>query len=333
MKYTTKTWVEAAKRVHNDTIDYSNVEYKNSHAKVHLKCNVCGYDFWQEARAHLAGSGCRVCAMKRVGEYNHNVRNHNFGRLTTEEFIARSKKVHGDSIIYDKVEYKNMDTKVCLICAECGNEFWQTPRHHLHRGHGCPVCNGGIEDTEDDFLKKANAMYGERYDFSKVKYIKSNKKVCVICHNKSKNGIEHGEFMITPNALLSGHGCPHCRQSNIEEDVKDLLTSENIAFTRQKTFDWLRNKLTGRKMRIDFFIPLYNIAIECQGIQHFQPTDFGGFGGEWATNLYLGTVERDLQKKQLCEKNGIRMIYFSNVAGDKENVCHDKNELLRLIKE
>lgn len=331
MKYTTKTWIEAAKMIHGESIIYDYVDYKGSHEKVHLKCAICGYDFWQEARAHLNGSGCRKCAMKRVGEYNRAVRNKDLGRLTTDEFISRAKDIHGDSIDYSLVNYINMNTKVCLKCNKCNNTFYQTPRNHLHRGHGCPVCNGGIKDSEKDFLAKAIAMYGNSLDFTKVKYVKSNEKVCVACHKKSKNGVEHGDFMITPNALLSGHGCPHCRQSNMEEDIKDLLVENGINFTRQKTFDWLINYDTKSKLRLDFYLPDYNVAIECQGIQHFYPTDFAGRGFEWANNLFVDNKHRDEKKKTLCVKNGVKLLYFSTFGCDNDEICNNKDELLKLI--
>ena len=35
--------------------------------------------------------------------------------LTTEEFIERARKVHGDKYDYSKAEYVNSSTKVCII--------------------------------------------------------------------------------------------------------------------------------------------------------------------------------------------------------------------------
>lgn len=59
-------------------------------------------------------------------------------KLTTEEFIAKAKAVHGDRYDYSKVKYVNASTKVCIICKIHG-EFWQTPSHHTC-GHGCTKC-------------------------------------------------------------------------------------------------------------------------------------------------------------------------------------------------
>ena len=45
--------------------------------------------------------------------------------------------------------------------------------------------------------------------------------------------------------------------------IEEYLKSENIKFEKQKKFEWL-----GRQS-LDFYLPEYNVAIECQGIQHF----------------------------------------------------------------
>lgn len=64
------------------------------------------------------------------------------GNLTTEEFIAKARLVHGDKYDYSKVEYKNNKTKVCIICPEHG-EFWQRPNDHL-TGHSCRRCSRSL---------------------------------------------------------------------------------------------------------------------------------------------------------------------------------------------
>lgn len=46
----------------------------------------------------------------------------------------------------------------------------------------------------DIFIEKANKIHNNKYDYSKVKYVNNKTKVCIICHAKDENGIEHGEF-------------------------------------------------------------------------------------------------------------------------------------------
>ena len=59
-------------------------------------------------------------------------------KLTREEFIKRSREIHGDKYDYSKVDYVNNSTRVCIICPEHG-EFWQTPYGHM-KGQGCFKC-------------------------------------------------------------------------------------------------------------------------------------------------------------------------------------------------
>ena len=41
--------------------------------------------------------------------------------MTTEDFIARAKQIHGDTYDYSKVKYKNSVSKVEIICREHGS--------------------------------------------------------------------------------------------------------------------------------------------------------------------------------------------------------------------
>ena len=133
-------------------------------------------------------------------------------KLTTEEFIKRAREVHGDKYDYFKVKYVNSQTKIEIICPEHG-KFYQTPNNHL-KGKGCPKCNGGIFLGCDDFVQKAKKVHRDRYDYSRVEYINSKTKVCIICP-------EHGEFWQTPDKHLQGDGCPECAGNK-------LLTCENF---------------------------------------------------------------------------------------------------------
>jgi hypothetical protein len=62
-------------------------------------------------------------------------------KFTKEEFIAKATIRHGNLYDYSRVEYKNGDTKVEIICSIHG-PFFQTPRHHHSQGTGCPYCSG-----------------------------------------------------------------------------------------------------------------------------------------------------------------------------------------------
>ena len=148
-------------------------------------------------------------------------------KLTREEFIERSRKVHNNKYDYSKVEYVNCHTKVCIICPEHG-EFWQKPNNHLYNHHRCPKC--GLEaigdskrDTKDTFIEKAKKIHGDKYDYSKVEYINTNTKVCIICP-------EHGEFWQFPGDHINNKsGCPKCGKESSDK----LRTSNSNEFIKK----------------------------------------------------------------------------------------------------
>ena len=61
-------------------------------------------------------------------------------------------------------------------------------------------------------------------------------------------------------------------------------------------------------MSLDFFIEDMNTAIEVQGEQHFRPVKY--WGGE---EIFEQVVKRDNKKRELCEKHGVKLLYYSEL--------------------
>lgn len=65
--------------------------------------------------------------------------------------------------------------------------------------------------TTEQFITEARAIHGGKYDYSKVEYVHSQTKVCIICP-------VHGEFLQTPKKHLKGQGCPKCAKRYMDGD-------------------------------------------------------------------------------------------------------------------
>lgn len=302
-KISKEEFIEQAKKVHGDKFDYSKIEYKGSHEKVCIVCPEHGV-FWQGPNSHLRGIGCPKCGRTK--------------KLTTDEFIEKARKIHGNKYDYSKVEYINNYTKVCIICPEHG-EFWQTPKDHLN-GKGCIKCSNNVKYTKENFIKKAKQIYGDKYDYSKVDYINAHTKVCIICP-------EHGEFWQTPDNHYRW-GCKNCRESSLEKETEKFLNENNIKYTKQQKFKWLVYK---QQMSLDFYLPDYNVAIECQGDQHFTP-----FRYKTEDIKFELRQDRDLVKYTLCNKHGIKIFYYTDNLNYNvylsEPIYHNLIKLLNNIK-
>ena len=60
------------------------------------------------------------------------------------------------------------------------------------------------------------------------------------------------------------------------------------------------------RQSLDFYLPEYSVAIECQGIQHFEPIEF--FGGKKAFE-YIKILDKN--KFILCNENNINLFYIN----------------------
>lgn len=290
-KNTTDIFIEKARKVHGDKYDYSNVEYVNNYTKVCIICPEHG-EFWQDPHNHLKGKGCPVCG-DRI---------HKPAKYTTNTFIAAAKAVHWDKYDYSKTIYKNMNEPLEIVCPEHGS-FFQLPYLHLG-GSICPRCSRKITGvkrriTKEEFIERAKAVHGDKYDYSNVEYITEKHKVRIICP-------EHGEFWQTPDKHLQGNGCPKCTypyskaENEIVEYVKNSVGEKNVI-----THD--RMVLNGREL--DIFIPSKNIAIEYNG-------------------LYWHNKDRNyhLKKTEDCNASGISLIQIF-----EDEYLHHKDIVLSKI--
>jgi len=195
----THTFIKNAKLVHGERYLYHKCAYINAKTKVEIICNEHG-SFFITPNNCLSGKGCRGCGianMKRVQ------------KLSIDTFIMRSKEVHGDTYDYSKVIMNGVDHPVTIVCSIHG-EFQQTPWRHYAAKNGCSNC-GVIKRADsnrytlDYFIKTANEVHRDAYDYTKVKYINSQTYVTITCK-------KHGDFEQIPASHLQGCGCKLCGQ-------------------------------------------------------------------------------------------------------------------------
>lgn len=287
---TTEQFIKEAQQIHGDKYDYSKVQYIGKDKNVCIICPKHG-EFWQTPHNHLCGSGCPACKNEYIS---------NLYKDTTDSFIEKAKQVHGDKYDYSKVNYIDSYTKVCIICPEHG-EFWQRPNNHLN-GWGCIKCSGGEKKTNITYIESVEKIYGKKYDYSKVDYKNNKTKITIICP-------KHGEFSTYPNNhLYLGVECPKCTIFKLEKQIMDMLDKNSIKYEWNYKPDWISPK------SLDFYLPDQNIAIECQGEQHYRPIKF--YGGEVR---YTRQVKNDNIKKEKCIEKNIKLLYFTDVKNIEKN--------------
>ncbi|AWD93209.1 hypothetical protein AB9_086 [Acinetobacter phage vB_AbaM_B9] len=153
-------------------------------------CPEHGY-FKQIVNNHLKGYGCFKCNGSE--------------KLTEEDIRVRCQEARGFKYDYSNLKYDHKTNKITLLCRRHG-EFSTNLYSHL-KGVDCKECyresSFGSKVTTEDFIKKAEFIHGDKYDYSLVEYECAKSKVKIICS-------EHGVFEQVANYHLSGNGCQKC---------------------------------------------------------------------------------------------------------------------------
>ena len=213
---TTENFIEEGINKYNDKFDYSISKYNGINNKITIICTLHG-EFITTPYTHLKGDGgCKKCQINK---------SRSTFSFTKEEFIKKSKEIHGDEFDYSKVQYVNYRTKIIIICKVHG-EFEQTPNEHLS-GCKCGFCKGNRislvkRDTKEEFIIKAVKLHGHQFDYSKINYINNYTKINIICK-------VHGEFEQRPNSHLNGSKCNFCTNKKTHSMNSLLTLYPNIA--------------------------------------------------------------------------------------------------------
>jgi hypothetical protein len=182
-------FLSEANNIHKNKYDYHKMKYHSSTEKIIIVCKIHG-EFNQTPTEHIQGYGCPKCG----GSFP----------LTTEEFIEKAKKVHGDKYDYSKTVYTRTKDKVIIICKEHG-EFFQTPNAHVSAKKGCHRCGKNFPSTVEELVTRFRKKHGDKYEYpkSKLKYINQTVKIKIVCPI-------HGIFLQSPLNHISGKGCIKC---------------------------------------------------------------------------------------------------------------------------
>jgi hypothetical protein len=213
---TREQFIKDAIAMHGNKFDYSKVVYISNADPVIIICPNHG-EFLQTPKSHLrkSNNGCRQCS--------YFIRSSN-RKLSKEQFIEKSIKVHGNKYDYSSVKYLTSQTPVEIICLLHGS-FWQTPISHYYNGSGCINCSSIHRLSTEEFIEKATYKHGDKYDYSLVEYNHSTENVCIVCRL-------HGKFWQKASNHLSGNGCFKCSRIT-SVDKKRLTTDIFIERARQ----------------------------------------------------------------------------------------------------
>ena len=222
-------------------------------------------------------------------------------RKTHQEFVEEVFVLVGRE--YEVVgRYKNSKTKVKLKHNKCGHEWRVIPNSFTgSKGTRCPKCatsirNKNITLSQEEFESRVREIHGRDYIVI-GKYQHSGTEIEI------KHSVCGTNYMVEPQNILRDKGCPVCRLSKGERDVKKFLDINLFDYEVQYRIDECRNVYP---LPFDFAVFREGILyclIEYDGRQHFEPIEH--WGGEKEFQI---SKKRDAIKREYCEENNITLI-------------------------
>lgn len=239
---TKEKFIEKARKVHGDRYDYSLVEISRFDDAVTVICPDHG-PFQIKAFNHLHGGKCKKCG----GPHS---------AITRKEFIRRAIEAHGNKYDYSQVPISlNTKMKITIGCTVHG-PFDMKVWWHLS-GQGCSKCfhdrrSSEMADSAEDFVRKAKAVHGDKYDYSNVKYKNQLSVVTIVCK-------KHGPFRKSAKLHLLGTGCPECKKEKEEKERQQYEQSfiERATDIHDGFYDYSKVHYIKHKLPVTIICPVH----------------------------------------------------------------------------
>ncbi len=186
-------FLRRVRAVHGERYGLSLAMYATQYDHVIVECaeygpfQVLPFNLWR-------GAGCPACALRQNG-MNH--------RMTQADYLCRVDQVHGSTYNHSLIHYERMHDRIRVVCRIHG-QFSPTAANYL-AGRGCPGCGASraaairapkLVHGIDDVLARFRKIHGDQFNYTKVAYLHSNRRVEIVCR-------QHGAFLQTPRSHSS----------------------------------------------------------------------------------------------------------------------------------
>ena len=296
------------------------IKFDGVYSKIRYRHKTCGRILETDPRSIR----CKYCSGNRIDKIK-------FNELKNEQLkYGKEYELIG--------ELKSPPATIDIKHITCGNTFKVGINNFLHNDKDyqkCPYCRThklytkeliqekmlGYPDYElldvqkDEFTSNPSGY--SKHSIMELKHLECNKvsRISVHAFFISQQRCSHCAKNILRLKLSSRCG----RLSYEAYAIKEYLDKNHIIYEQEKTFPGMKYK---KKLRIDFYIPSHNIAIEYDGKQHFMPGSKHN-SSIFTQELVDETILRDKIKDEYCKSNNITLIRF--------NYLQDLTEIYKIL--
>lgn len=292
--------------------------YKGSLSR---KCQTCGKSFKCGSQRVNAGGGkycskeCKIEASK-----NSEVKEcFSCGAKVTRAKSEIDSSKSGRFYCSAKCKAEMIANRVKVGCIVCGKEFEKSKADSLrHPNHCCSVECRNVYNRNSVCLpcgycgtmveRPKSMLSGKKNIFcSKACFDKSQQtQIQVSCKTCGKEFMKHQCYIKRSDHDFCSVECSAkhpVRESKAEKMFAEILRDKQITFIRND-----RHVL--RPLEIDFYFPEFDLAVEINGPQHYQPI--------YGEDILEKQKSRDRKKRRICKKKGIRFKSVSCCCSEEQ---------------
>lgn len=243
--------------------DFDIIQYTSMKEPMMLRCNKCKkiQSLQRAENFFRRNKGCKNCTESK--EWIQQKIN----------FLTWLKS-HQEFELIDDLDtiHKSSDYIKCK-CTYCGRIQTNKTIYNYYEGKKCYCQSLGVKKPQDliNFDYKDICIFLEPYKSASKPVLLKNLK----CFH---------EFKTAPmNLLRNPFLCPVCNNSTGEQKIEFILQQNEVNYCKEYNIT-----IDGKKYRIDFYLPDFDLFIEYNGIQHYKPVEH--FGGE---DKFIQQVNRD----------------------------------------
>lgn len=316
-----KEWYESLGYQYTKRYDEFVVPVKHLHSGsstiINVVCDYCGSTYTSQfygllkRRSIIPKDACNKCTGKKASDVSRR-------RRESESFsLLRSVcDKYGYTLITNEDEYTDKKMKVKYICPKHGIQ--EVCIDNIIHGSKCFKCS--YETRFDTMMILADEVERNINSFgdvwlNKSEYVNSTtKNLRIQCKCGTPYVTSYQVFMRKNQTV-----CSRCSQKESygERIIREFLCVNKIDFEQEKRFQDCKDT---KPLPFDFYLPMKNVCIEFDGIQHYRPVR--GYDAFAKTQLH------DDMKNKYCNDNGIKLIRIPYTSRNKiKEILEDEIEI------